>query len=54
MSAIVAAVAMGAITPREGSEVASLLEIFLRAFEANKVEQRLIALEEGLRTKEPE
>jgi hypothetical protein len=45
MSALLAAVAAGEITPSEATEVARLLEGFLRAREGTEIEARLAALE---------
>ena len=52
MSAIMAAVASGEVTPREAAEIANLVEIFVRTLEANEVERRLLALEERTRAKD--
>ena len=45
MSALLAAVAAGEITPSEATEIAGLLDGFLRAREATEMEARLAALE---------
>jgi len=45
MAAITAAVAEGAITPAEGTEVGMIVETYLRALEASDFDRRLKALE---------
>lgn len=45
MSAVLNAVADGAISPSEGQAVATLVEVHLRALEASEFEARLSALE---------
>ena len=45
MSAVAAATAQGAITPREAMQLGHLVEAYVRAVEATEFEQRLKALE---------
>jgi len=46
MGAILDAVAAGAVTPAEASEIARLVETYVKTLEAAEVEQRLTALEQ--------
>ena len=52
LSAVIAAVASGEVTPREASEIASLIEIFVRTLEAQEFERRLLALGEPMSAEE--
>jgi hypothetical protein len=45
MGAILAAVAAGEVTPGEASEMAKLVDVFVRALEVTEIEQRLRAIE---------
>jgi hypothetical protein len=47
MSALTAAVAAGGLSPAEATELAKLVELFVRAIEAGNFEERLRALEEA-------
>ena len=47
MAAILAAVAAGELTPTEASEIARLVEIFVKTLELSEFEARLVALEQG-------
>ncbi len=46
MGAVLVAVASGDITPSEGSEVAKLVEIYIKVLETSEIETRLRTLEE--------
>lgn len=48
MTAILAGVASGEITPQEAAEVARLAEVFVRTFEATEFERRLSELEKAV------
>jgi hypothetical protein len=48
LSAVMAAVASGEVTPREAAEIASLVEIFVRTLETHEFERRLLALGEPM------
>jgi hypothetical protein len=52
LSAVTAAVASGEVTPREATEIANLVEIFVRTLEANDFERRLLALGEPVSAEE--
>jgi hypothetical protein len=52
LSAVMAAVASGEVTPREAAEIASLVEIFVRTLETNEFERRLLALGKALSAEE--
>jgi uncharacterized protein DUF5681 len=45
MAAVTAAVGTGAITPREGAEVAKVVDTYIRALEVHDFDRRLKALE---------
>jgi hypothetical protein len=45
VSAVLAAVAIGEITPSDAGEISKLIETFLKAFEAAEISQRLDRLE---------
>jgi hypothetical protein len=45
MAAIANAVACGDVTPAEATELARLIEIYVKAIEATEIERRLYALE---------
>jgi hypothetical protein len=49
MSAVIAATAKGVISPDEGSRLARLIEIFLRAVDVRDFERRLQLLENSPR-----
>jgi hypothetical protein len=46
MSALLAAVAGGAVSPSEASEIARLVESYIKVFDASEIERRVAALEE--------
>lgn len=46
MAAITIAVASGELTPTEAGELSRIIDGYVRALEANQIEQRLRALEE--------
>ena len=48
MSAILQAVAEGEVTPSEASELAKLVDTFVKVLEANELAQRLTAVERQL------
>ena len=50
MGALTAAVANGALTPSEATELARLVEAFTKALEAANFETRLAALEQRMGT----
>jgi hypothetical protein len=49
MAAVTAAVAQGGLTVREASDVAQLVEAYVRSVEASELEKRLRAIEENLK-----
>ena len=49
MAAVTAAVAQGGLTVREASDVAQLVEAYVRSVEASDLEKRLRAIEENLK-----
>jgi Family of unknown function (DUF5681) len=51
--AITVAVARGELTPREASELAHVLEVYVKALETSEIERRLEALEKGQRVGQP-
>jgi hypothetical protein len=44
LSAVVGAISSGEVSPREASEIAGLIDIFVRTLEADEFERRLLAL----------
>lgn len=48
MSALVGAVGTGEMTPSEGSEMAKLVETYIRTMQATEIENRVRALEERI------
>ena len=49
MAAVTAAVAQGELTAREASDVAQLVEAYVRSVEASDLEKRLRTIEENLK-----